>query len=327
MTEQLTDDHLRRLKGAGGHRAASDPRVLKLMADVVNTYRWEEIHWLTDDREAVFHDWYAKRLHRGRLARMIDTAKSVAHLRNIAANDLKQYAIGELRSELPTRLFVRLNKLLRNAPDRFTVMLTSNDPGSTYWTLTARPATAMFSDRDHELLSLVYGIGLQTLDEAPDASKQTQFIAPAELDRYAYEMLEGSARGLSLDQLIHGLTLGYDLTPDQVELPDENALAHDRAAGAALATSPEPSVPLDDHTDAAQRLLQLLTDRQVEVLIHLGRGYNQRETAHALRCSESVISADVRAIREALAAVGPPEDHTAILASAGILDRDDEHER
>jgi hypothetical protein len=70
MTEQLTDDHLRRLKGAGGERAPSDPCVLKLMADVVNTYKWEEIHWLTDDREAVFHDWYGKRLHRGRLAGM-----------------------------------------------------------------------------------------------------------------------------------------------------------------------------------------------------------------------------------------------------------------
>ncbi|MGZ4186751.1 MAG: hypothetical protein ACXVFA_15350 [Solirubrobacteraceae bacterium] len=132
---------------------------------------------------------------------------------------------------------------------------------------------------------------------------------------------------LSLDLLVHGLKLAYDLTPAQVELPDENALAHDPAAGAAIATIPEPSVPLDDHTDAAQRLLELLTDPQVEVLIHLGRGYNQRETANELQCSESVISADIRAIQEVLAAVGPPEDHTAILASTGILHRDDDHER
>jgi DNA-binding NarL/FixJ family response regulator len=326
MTQQLTDDRLRRLKRADGHRAASDPLVLKLMANVVNNYRWEEIHWLTDDREDVFHDWYAKRLHRGRLAGMIDKAKSVAHLRNIAAKDLKQYAIDKLRSELPTRLFARLNKLLRSNPDRFKVMLTSNEPGSTYWTLTNRVAAAVFSDRDHELVSLVYGIGLQTLDEAPDASKQTQFISPAELDRYVYEMLESSARGLSLDQLVRGLTLAYDLAPAPVELPDENALADDPAAGAALATVAEPSVPLDDRTDAAQRLLELLTDRQVEVLVHLGRGYNQSQIAKELSCSETVVSHDMRAIREAFAAVGPPEDYTAILASAGILHRGDEHE-
>lgn len=326
MSEQLTDDALRRLKGAGGQRAASDQRVLRLMADVVNTYRWEEIHWLTDDREDVFHDWYEKRLHGGRLAAMIDKAKSVAKLRTIAAQDLRQYAIDVLRAELPTRLFTRLNKLLKNHSERFTVMLASHAPGSTYWTLTDRPATAVFSDRDHQLVSLVLGIGLNTIDEKADASKQTQFISAAELDRYAYEMLESSARGFSLDQLVRGLVLAYELAPTHVEIPDENALADPAGSAVVLPTAPEPSVPLDDRTDAARRLLDLLTARQVEVLMYLSRDYRQREIAEALECADSVIAEDIRAIRAALAAVGPPEEYTAILASTAILHADNEHE-
>lgn len=328
MTDQLTDDRLRQLKRAGGQLASSDPRVLSLLQSVVNSYAWKEIYWLTDPREDVYHDWYANRLHGGRLAAMIDKAKSISALRRIAADDLKQYAVGVLRAELPTRLFTRLNKLLQEHPDRFAVMLGSQRPGATYWTLTQRPAPAVFSDRDEQLISLVWGIGLDTIEEKADAAKQTQFIAASELERYAYEMLESSARGLSLDQLVRGLVLVYHLTPDQVELPDENAPDDTGSGSAAVAapTTPGPSLPLDDRAETAQQFLDRLTDRQIRVLRYLAREYIQREIAKELGCSESVVDADIRAIRAALAAVGPPEEYTATLASTEILQLDDDHE-
>jgi DNA-binding CsgD family transcriptional regulator len=326
MTDQLTDDGLRKLKQGGGQRTASDPRVLNLLEGVVNNYKWEQIHWLTDPREDVFHDWYATRLHGGRLASMIDKAKSIGALRAIAADDLKQYAIGVLRAELPTRLFTRLNKILIKHPDRFAVMLTSKTPGSTCWTLTERPASAVFSDRDEQLESLVWAVDLTTIDEKADAAKQTQFITASELERYAYEMLESSARGLTLDQLVRGLVLVYDLTPGHVELPDENTPYDPATPSPVLPATPEPSLPLDNRAEAAQQLLAALTDRHTRVLRYLSREYKPREIADELGCSESVVSADIRAIRDTLVTLGPPEEHPAILASTEILQLDDDHE-
>src|SRR5581483_9205407 len=136
-----------------------------------------------------------------------------------------QYAVDQHRSELSARLFERLDAVLRSKPDRFMVMVPASDRGATWWTLTARPAQAMFSDRDPELKSLVWAVGLTTLEEKPDARKKTQFIGPDELERYVYEMLERSARGLTLDQLARGLVVAYALDPSLEELPDEATLA------------------------------------------------------------------------------------------------------
>jgi len=105
-----------------------------------NGYPHARIHWLTESREAILNDWHSKRLLKaGRLAAMIDKASSVGALRKLAASDLQQYANDQRRGELPTRLFKRLDKLLRADPNRFTTMLASAERGSTYWTLT-RPA-------------------------------------------------------------------------------------------------------------------------------------------------------------------------------------------
>src|SRR5207253_494123 len=82
--------------------------------------------------------------------------------------------------------------MLRAHPDKFMVMLPASSRGATCWTLADRRAAAMFSERDHELKSLVWAVGLKTLEQNPDAGKQTQFIVADELARYAYEMLERS---------------------------------------------------------------------------------------------------------------------------------------
>jgi len=245
MTEPLTDERLKELQGLGGPRAASDPAVLALLTDVVERYPRAKIHWLTDTPEAIRNDWYAKRLHGGRLAGMIDQAASVAHLRRLAAGDLYQYAVDQHRPELSARLFERLDAVLRSDPDRFMVMVPASDRGATWWTLTARPAQAMFSDRDPELKSLVWAVGLKTLEEKPEAKKQTRFIAPDELERYVYEMLERSARRLTLDQLARGLVVTYALDPSLEELPDEATLADRNYAAerAGVPMSDPPALP------------------------------------------------------------------------------------
>ncbi len=132
MSEPLTDQRLGELQRLGGPRAAADPAVLALLTDVVARYPRAKIHWLTDTPEAIRNDWYAKRLHAGRLASMIDQAGSVAHLRRLAAGDLYQYAVDQRRPELSARLFERLDTLLRSDPDRFMVMVpppTAAPPG------------------------------------------------------------------------------------------------------------------------------------------------------------------------------------------------------
>lgn len=328
MTELLTDQRLRTLQHLGGPLAASDPAVLALLTDVVRKYPKAKIHWLSDTPEAICNDWYEKRLSRGRLAGMIDRAGSVTHLRALVGSDLYQYAVDQLRSELPTRLFERLDALLRSETDRFMVMVAASDRGATCWTLAARPATAMFSDRDHELKSLVWAVGLKTLEEKADAKKQTQFIVADELDRYVCEMLDRSGRGLTLDQLTHGLVVTYSLDPSFEELPDESTLAdrHYAAERAGVPMGDPPALPTDDCVAAARQLVDAMTERQLKILKLYRNECNQREIADVLGCSPPTISAEMDTIRPMIGGLGTREDLPEILAAMMTLLEGDGHE-
>jgi DNA-binding CsgD family transcriptional regulator len=329
MTESLTDQHLRRLQSSGGPRAARDPAVLALVAEVVSGYPRAKIHWLMDTPEAITNDWYEQRLSRHRLAGMIDRAGSVSNLRGLLAKDLYQYAVDQLRPELTWRLFERLDELLRGDPDRFMMLIPAPDPGATCWTLAARPATAMFSDRDPELKSLVWAVGLKTLEEKPDAKKQTQFIVADELARYAYEMLDRSGRGLTLDQLLRGLVVTYGLTPNVEELPDESMLAgrHYAAERAGIPMSDAPPLPTDDCAPAARYLMDAFTERQLEIFKCHVQGYTkQREIAELLGYSEPTISAEMTTIRNVISQFGTREELLDILAAATKLLYGDDHE-
>jgi DNA-binding CsgD family transcriptional regulator len=328
MIEPLTDQRLRTLQRVGGHRAASNPQVLALLRNVAHAYPQERIYWLTDDRDAICNDWYEKRLRRGRLVAMIDKAGSVSSLRALMRSDLHQYAVEQRRRELPARLFERLDALLRAQPERFAVMLPASNRGATSWTVAGRPAAAMFSDRDHELKSLVWAVGLKTLEEEAGAAKQTQFILADELDRYAYEMLERSARGLTLVQLVRGLVLVYGLDPTLDELPDEATLADDfyGADRGGMPLSDPPGLPADDRSDAARELIEALSVRQLEILKLYRDEYIQREIAEALDCSAPTISTEIGRIRKVLVGLGTPEDLPAILAATFTLLDGDGHE-
>lgn len=329
MTESLTDDRLNQLQCLGGPRAALDPAVLTLLTVVVSSYPRAKIHWLTDTSEAIGNDWYVQRLGCGRLARMIDQAGSVADLRSLLASDLYQYAVDQLRPELSWRLFERLDELLRSDPDRFMVLIAASAHGATCWTLTARPATAMFSDRDHDLKSLVWAVGLKTLDEKPDAKKQTQFIVADELDRYVYEMLDRSGRGLTLDQLLRGLVVTYGLDPSVEELPDESMLAdrHYAAERAGVPMSDPSAVPTDDFAPAARELVERLTERQLEILKRHAEGYtSQREVADLLGCSVATVSAEMATIRTVISGLGTREALPGILAATMTLLYGDDYE-
>jgi DNA-binding NarL/FixJ family response regulator len=328
MTEPLTDKRLAALQRLGGPRASSDAFVLALLTDVVARYPRAKIHWLTDTPEAIRNDWYDKRLRAGRLAGMIDQAGSVAHLRALAASDLYQYAVDQRRPELSARLFERLDAVLRSDPDRFMVRLAASDRGATGWTLTARPAVAMFSDRDPELKSLVWAVGLKTLEEKPDAKKQTQFIAPDELDRYVYEMLDRSARGLTLDQLARGLVITYGLHPSIEELADESMLAdrHYAAERSGVPMGDPPVLPTDEYTDIAREVIAALTDRQLQVLKLLRNEYTLREIAKQLGCALGTVSNDRDRIGAVLSGLSNGEDLHEILAATVKLLYGDDHE-
>jgi hypothetical protein len=329
MSKRLTDDRLKELQRLGSERASADPAVLALLADVVRRYPRAKIHWLTDTPDAIFNDWWLQRLSGRRLARMIDQAGSVSNLRGLAANDLYQYAVDQFRRELPSRLFERLDRLLRSDPDRFMRMMAASDRGATCWTLTARPAAAMFSDRDHELKALVWGVDLKTLDQDPDAEKQTQFIVAAELDRYVHEMLDRSGRGLTLDQLVHGLVITYGLNPSIEELPDEGALA-DEFYGAERAGVPlgdPPASPAEDFSAVARRLIDRMTERQLEIFKRQAEGCtNQREIAELIGCSPATVSAEMATIRNVVSGLGTREELTGILAATMTMLFGEDHE-
>jgi DNA-binding CsgD family transcriptional regulator len=308
VSEPLSDEDLFALKRQEVERAAQDPRILALLDTVVRSHPRQKIHWLSEDPEEVLGGWLAKRLVHGRLTAMIDKAESVRALRALAGDDLQQYANDERRGDLDSRLFKRLRELLPAAPKRFTVLLASEKPGNTYWTLTERPATAIFSGTDAELVSHVFACALNRLHEDPMAKNQTQFLTAPELERYAHTMLERTARALSPDQLIRGLVLAYDLKPTLTELPDESWLGEDPDEGddhqeygrESIPSAPGLELASDSEYADAHELLATLSPRQIEVLKDLHADYKQSEIASRLGCSPATISNERDAIAAAL---------------------------
>jgi DNA-binding NarL/FixJ family response regulator len=315
MTTRLTDDDLRRLKIKTAGHPAGDERVRALLSEIVASCPLSKIHWLEESREDILAGWLAERLLGGRLQAMIDKARHVGALRKIAEEDLHQYAAIQRRGELPTRLFKRLDKLLRANPQRYSPLMPSVNAGSTYWTLTSRPANAIFSERDHELLSHVFAVGLNTLEESVDAGKQTQFLIHSELDRYTYEMLERSARGLSLDQLVRGLVLAYALDPQMQEFPDADAL--EEQLGSSATTGVENSDVADPPDagieTAARTFVADLTPRQAVLLRGILHDQSQQVIANELGCSTATLSAEKDAMAQAITALVSPEERTALI--------------
>jgi DNA-binding CsgD family transcriptional regulator len=323
MSAPLTDRDLCRLKLAGTERACENPSVLALLAHVIARHPRRKIHWLPADSEEVLAGWIAARLLHGRLAELIDRSSSIKGLCAGLVDDLQQYANDERAGELPTRLYKRLQALLPGDPARYTIMIASTSPGSTYWTLTERPAVAIFSPRANELRAHVYALDLKTLPQKPMARKQTQFLTPQELDRYAYGMLERTARGLSLDQLVLGLTDAFALKPTSEPLPEEDLFGERpfEAERHGIATADPPGLPADPATTpAAQALLATLTDRQRDVLTALPAladgELTQRALAERLGCSPGSIDSDRGAIASALAGCAEPEQQIEVLRQA-----------
>jgi DNA-binding CsgD family transcriptional regulator len=321
MTSALTDDDLRRLRRSGGAAACNDQKILTMLREIVERCPDEKIHWLLGDgRDEILAGWLERRLIApGRLAAMIDKANGVRALRALAAKDLQQYADEQRRSELPRRLFRRVDKLLRANPQRFQVMILSDKPGSTYWTLAGRPASAIFSEREQELRAHVFGLALNTLTETPGAGKQTQFLSAAELERYAFGMLERTARGLSLDQLLLGLVQTFGLKPSFQELPEEDLLNDHpfESERQGIETHDPPEFPGNDATlPAARALIDSLTARQTDVLRCIyAEPDNQREIATQLGCSQATISTEKNAIGIALNACAAPDEQVEVLAT------------
>jgi DNA-directed RNA polymerase specialized sigma24 family protein len=320
----LTDQDLASLKHTAGERACADPRILAVLGEVARAYPREKIHWLPDDSEEVLGGWIQKRLVQGRLAAMIDKAESVRGLRAMLAEDLQQYANEERRGDLDARLFKRLKDLLPSRPEHFKVLFAADAPGSNYWTLADRPALAVFSGSDAELVSHVFATALRTLPENPMATKGTQFLTAPELERYAYETLDRTARALSLDQLTRGLVLAYGLRPTFTELPDESLLGddlrEDEPEGIRRVT--EPGLPDEQESTSAQEFLAALNPRQVEVLRGLHVETKQTETAARLGCSAATISSEVKAIRTALMKWPEREEQLQVLRQTNdLLDR------
>jgi len=317
MSTPLTDADLRRLKRGSAQQIANEPRILALLADVVDRYPQGKIHWLSDSRDELLGDWLAGRLMRqGRLQAMIDKASSANSLRALAAADFQQHAIEQRRRELPTRLFRRLNALLRANPGRFKIMLAAGKPGPTYWTLTDRPANAIFSERDRELRGHVFAVALDTLEEEADADNQTQFISAAELNRYAFEMLDGTARGLTLDQLVLGLVQAYGLQIRHEELPDEDRLddAPDASERSGVPTHDDPPAsPEAGDVDVARAVIAALTPRQIKVLRGLFDERRPSEIAAALECSPATISAEKDAIAAVITAYAALDEQVPLL--------------
>jgi hypothetical protein len=322
VSKPLDDEALLRLKRIGGAHACEDRRILSLLRELAITHPREKIHWLGTDTEEILGGWVAQRLASGRLANLIDKAASVRGLRSMLTKDLQAYANEVRRRELPTKLFKRLKKLLEDNPERFTPVLASAKPGSTYWTLTELPARAVFSGDDAELVAHVFAVALVILEQDPEAKKETQFLSPRELNRYATQMLKRTARGVSPDQLVRGLDRAYGLTPTFTELPREDLLEDDSEQGETqpiqLLAAPAPFD--DQHTSEGHSFLEALTPRQLEVLKDLPpASVKQTETAARLGCSPATISSEIDAIAAALTKWPERDEQIDVLRQAIIL--------
>jgi hypothetical protein len=314
MSSPLTDEALVRLQQLGGECACKDSRILTLLAEVARSHPHAKIHWLPEDTEEILGGWCAARFTSGRLAGLIDKAGGVRGLRAMLAKDLQQYANEVRRRELPTKLFKRMQMLLNSNPARFQPVLSTSKPGSTCWTLSARPATAIFSGDDTELTAHVFAAALVILPEDPLARKQSQFLSPAELNRYVIEMLDRTARGVSLDQLTLGLVLAYGLKPGFTELPNESVLGDDLREGEpeGIQRTEGPTLPEQDSA-VAEEFLGALTLRQVDVLKDLHAEARQTETAKRLGCSPATISSEAKAIGAALMKWPEREEQLQVL--------------
>lgn len=314
MSSPLTDEDLVCLQRLGGVRACEDSRILRLVTEVACSYPRAKIHWLPEDNEEVLGGWCAARFASGRLAGLIDKAGGIRGLRAMLADDLQQYANEVRRRGLPTKLFKRVHTLLSSNPERFQPVLSTSKPGSTCWTLSARPAAAIFSGDDAELTAQVFAVALVTLPEDPLAKKQSQFLASAELERYVTEMLDRTARGISLDQLTRGLVLAYGLEPSFTELPDESVLGDDLRAGEpeGVQRTEGPALPQQESA-AAEEFLEALTARQVDVLKDLHAKRRQTETAKRLGCSPATISSELNAVAAALIKWPEREEQLQVL--------------
>jgi hypothetical protein len=324
MSSLFTDEELVRLQHLGGLRACKDSRLLGLLAEVVQSYSHAKIHWLSEETDEVLAGWCAARFASGRLTGLIDKAGSVRGLRTMLAKDLQQYANEVRRRELSTKLFKRMQTLLISNPERFQPVLSTCNPGSTFWTLSTRPATAIFSGDNAELIAHVFAVALVTLPEDPLAKKQSQFLLPTELDRYVTEMLDRTARGVSLHQLTLGLVLAYGLKPSFTELPDESVLDDDLREGepeGIRRTEEEPVLPGQDNA-TAEEFLGALTARQVDVLRDIHAETRQVETAKRLSCSPATVCSEVKAIGATLMKWPEREEQLNILRQTiDLLDR------
>jgi hypothetical protein len=135
-------------------------------------------------------------------------------------------------------------------------------------------------------------------------------------------MLERTARGLTLDQLVLGLVQAYGLRIQHEELPDENLLgdAPNASERSRVPTYDPPAPPETNYIEAARLFIAALTPRQIHVLRGLLEEQSQREIATALICSPATISSEKDAIAAALAACAAPDEQVPVLnATANLL--------
>jgi DNA-binding NarL/FixJ family response regulator len=254
---------------------------------------------------------------------ILDRSTTPGQLRALARKDIDQYWAGRRRRELLPRLFKRIDQLLRGDPNTFTVLADAARPGAVCWTLTAQPANALFSERDYELYSHVAALNLKTLEENPNANKQTQFLSMAELRRYVTGMLDGCGRALSVDQLARGLQIYYHLEPSSEELPDENALSdRDRDTYiASVATHDDHDTPGADASTKATTLLKTMTPRQRTILEKLLEDRQPIEIAAELGVSQGTVSAEKDLIAQAVQQQCPDryDQREMLAATAEIL--------
>ncbi len=319
----LTTEGIARIKREGLTSARDNPDLLELLRRVAVDKHAHVPHEEGADTEDLIGDWLAHRLIKeGKLRMIVDRSSTPGDLRKLARKDIDQYWADCRRRELRPRLFKRIDQLLRGDPATFTIRADAARAGAVYWTLTARPASALFSERDSELYSHVAALNLTTLEESPDAQKQTQFLSAGELRRYVTGMLDGCGRALSVDQLAHALEVYYHLEPVRGELPDENALPErDRDTYTATVATPENHCPPGPEASTkASALLQTLTARQRTIIEKLLEEHAPSEISNELGVSQSTVSAEMRSIAETVQRQCPDrEGQQEMLAAAAEI--------
>lgn len=264
--------------------------------------------WDRDAEEEVFADWLAARLlGTGQLAALLHRSGTPAACSRAAEAYLRRHLINRLERSHATNLYRRLRDLLREEPQRFTVLVPAEREHHVVWKLAQQGDVAPWQGEEDDLVALAWGLGeFETIRYREDAKKLSPVLERDELLRFVSGLMAAAGAGLPLGRLVRVIVRRFNLEPVAEESLEE--IGHEPAV---------PDAVIEDvhAADLARAALAELTERQSEVLREWLRQRSVRDIAEDLHLSVGTVSNEQAAVSAVLSRLSDPdgESRAALL--------------